>query len=49
LSEYARRYNGRRSHQGPPLRQRGDAVDITTRIERRQILGGLISEYCGAA
>jgi transposase InsO family protein len=53
LAEYARHYNGHRPHQGlqqePPLRQPGHAVDITARIERRQVLGGLISEYHRAA
>ena len=33
----------------PPLRQPGRAVDITARIERRQVLSGLISEYRRAA
>jgi transposase InsO family protein len=53
LAEYARHYNGHRPHQGrrqePPLRQPGHAVDITAQIERRQVLGGLISEYRRAA
>ena len=53
LAEYARHYNGHRPHQSlrqePPLREPGHAVDITGRIERRQVLGGLISEYCIAA
>jgi transposase InsO family protein len=53
LAEYARHYNGHRPHQGrqqeSPLRQPGRAVDITARIERRQVLGGLISEYHRAA
>jgi putative transposase len=53
LGEYARHYNGHRPHQGlqqePPLRQPGHAVDITARIERRQVLGGMISEYRRAA
>jgi transposase InsO family protein len=53
LAEYARHYNGHRPHQGlqqePPLRQPGHAVDITTRIERRRVVGGLISEYRRAA
>jgi len=53
LAEYARHYNGHRPHQGlqqkPPLCQPGDAVDITARIERRQVLCGLISEYRRAA
>jgi putative transposase len=53
LAEYARHYNGHRPHQGrqqePPLRQPGHAVDITARIERRRVVGGLISEYRRAA
>jgi hypothetical protein len=31
------------------VRQPGRAVDITARIERRQVFGGLISEYRRAA
>ena len=53
LAEYVRHHNGHRPHQAhrqePPLRKPGHAVDITARIERRQILGGLISEYRRAA
>ncbi len=53
LAEYARHYNGHRPHQGlqqePPQRQPSHVVDITARIERRQVLGGLISEYRRAA
>lgn len=53
LAEYTRHYNGHRPHQAlpqePPLRDPGHAVDITARIERRQALGGLISEYGRAA
>lgn len=53
LAEYARHYNGHRPHQAleqrPPLRGPGQPADITTRIERRQIVGGLISEYRSAA
>jgi transposase InsO family protein len=53
LAEYAQHYNGHRPHQGlqqePPLRESGHAVDITARIERRLVLGGLISEYRRAA
>jgi transposase InsO family protein len=53
LAEYARHYNEHRPHQGlqqePPLRRPGHVVDITARIERRQVLGGLISEYRRAA
>jgi hypothetical protein len=33
----------------PPQRQPSRAVDITARIERRQILDGLITEYRRAA
>jgi putative transposase len=53
LAEYARHYNGHRPHQGlqqePPQRPSGQTLDITARIERRQVLGGLISEYRRAA
>ena len=49
LAEYARHYNGHRPHQGlqqeRPLREPGHVVDITARIERSHVLGGLISEY----
>jgi putative transposase len=52
LAEFARHYNEHRPHQSlrqeSPL-QPGRAVDITARIERRQVLGGLISEYRRAA
>jgi hypothetical protein len=53
LTEYVRHYNSHRPHQAlqqePPVREPGDAIDITARIERRQVLGGLISEYRRAA
>ena len=53
LAEYARHYNGDRPRQArqqePPLRQPGHALDITARIERRSVAGGLISEYRRAA
>ena len=52
LAEYAQHYNGHHPHQSlqqEPPRQPGRAVDITARIERRQVLGGLISEYHRAA
>jgi hypothetical protein len=49
LAEYARHYNGHRPHHGlqqeSPLRESGQAADITARIERGQVLGGVISEY----
>jgi hypothetical protein len=47
------RNNGHRPHQGlqqgPPQRQHGRVIDITARIERRKVLGGLITEYHRAA
>jgi hypothetical protein len=53
LAEYAPHYNGHRPHQSlqqePPQRQPSNAIDITARIERRQVLSGLISEYRRAA
>jgi hypothetical protein len=49
LAGYARHPNGHRARQGlqqePPVRAPGRAVDITARIERGQVLGGLICEY----
>lgn len=53
FAEYARHYNGHRPHQAlrqePALHHPGHAVAISARIERRQVLGGLISEYGRAA
>jgi transposase InsO family protein len=52
LDEYASHYNDHRPHQSlqqEPPRQSIRAVDITARIDRRQVLGGLISEYRRAA
>jgi putative transposase len=52
LAEFVRHYNGHRPHQSlqqEPPRQPGRAVDITARIERKEVLGGLISEYHRAA
>ena len=53
LTEYARHYNDHRPHQSlqqqPPQRQPSNAIDITARIERRQVLNGPISEYRRAA
>jgi hypothetical protein len=47
------RYNERRPHQSreqrPPLYDPGEAVDVTARIERTQVVQGLISEYRRAA
>ena len=52
LADYAWHYNSHR-HQGlqqqPPLRESGHTVDITARIERRSVVGGLISENFRAA
>ena len=53
LAEFARHYNQHQVHQSlwqeSLLREPGRAVDITARIESRQVLGGLISEYRIAA
>lgn len=52
LAEFARHYNDHRPHQSlqqEPPRQAGRAADITARIERKQVLGGLINEYRRAA
>ena len=52
LAEFACHYNAHRPHQGlqqqAPL-QPGHTVGITARIERRQVLSGLINEYRRAA
>jgi putative transposase len=39
----------KRMQQAPPLRAPGHAVDFNARIKRRQVLGGLVSEYCRTA
>jgi transposase InsO family protein len=52
LAEFGRHYNDHRPHQSlqqEPPRQTGRAVKITARIERKQVLGGLINEYRRAA
>jgi transposase InsO family protein len=52
VAEFARHYNWHRPHQSlqqEPPRRPGRAVDITARIERKEVLGGLISEYRRAA
>jgi transposase InsO family protein len=53
LAEYAQHYNHHRPHQSreqrPPLHKPGQAVDMTARIRRRQVVHGLISEYRRAA
>jgi putative transposase len=49
LAEYVRHYNHHRPHQSreqrPPLHKPGQAVDVTARIRRRQVVHGLINEY----
>ena len=53
LAEYAQHYNEHRPHQSreqrPLLHEPGQAVDVTTRINHRQVVHGLISEYRRAA
>jgi putative transposase len=53
LAEYSRHYNEHRPHQSreqrPPLHEPDQTIDVTARIERRQVLHGLISEYSRAA
>ena len=53
LDKHESHYNGHRPHQAlqqrPPLHEPGHAIDLTARIERRQVVGGLISEYRRAA
>jgi hypothetical protein len=51
-AEYARHYNAivrTTSNSKNPRCESGHAVDITAWIERRQVLGGVISEYRRAA
>jgi transposase InsO family protein len=53
LTEYAQHYNDHRPHQAreqrAPLYEPGEAIDLTTRIKRRQTAQGLINEYAKAA
>ena len=53
LAEYAQHYNEHRPHQSreqrPPIHEPGQAVDMTGRIMRRQIVHRLINEYRRAA
>jgi len=35
--------------QKPPLHRAGNVIDLTARIERRSVVGGLISEFDRAA
>jgi putative transposase len=52
-AEYVRHDNGHRPHQAlhrrPPQHQSDFAIDMTGRIERSRVAGGLISEYRIAA
>jgi len=49
LAEFQTHYNDHRPHQGrqqlPPNRSQDQAIDLTARIQRTQVLGGLINEY----
>jgi putative transposase len=53
LSDFQRHYNEHRPHQGrqqlPPNHTTDQAIDLTARIQRTQVLGGLINEYRRAA
>jgi transposase InsO family protein len=53
LAEYQRHYNSHRPHQAralrPPLHDPTQRVDLTARIQRRTVLGGLLHEYHRAA
>jgi putative transposase len=53
LTQYARHYNEHRPHQSreqrPPLHEPGQAVDVTARIKRRNVVDRLINEYRRAA
>jgi hypothetical protein len=53
LTEYAQHYDNHRPHQAreqrAPLCEPGKAIDLTTRIKRRQTAQGLINEYARSA
>ena len=53
LTEFQGHYNQHRPHQGrqqlPPNHSPDQAIDLTARIQRTQVLGGLINEYQRAA
>ncbi|UTI65170.1 integrase core domain-containing protein [Paraconexibacter antarcticus] len=53
LTEYRTHHNAHRAHQArgqlPPDHDGGEVIDLTSRIQRRRVLGGLINEYHRAA
>ncbi|MEV3985333.1 integrase core domain-containing protein [Nonomuraea sp. NPDC049758] len=53
LTEYEPHFNHHRPHQGrsllPPLHDPGQMIDMTSRIQRRRTVTGLINEYRRAA
>ena len=53
LTEFQGHYNDHRSHQGrqqlPPNHSPDQGIDLTARIRRKTVLGGLINEYHRAA
>ncbi|UTI62266.1 transposase [Paraconexibacter antarcticus] len=53
LARYEAHYNAHRPHQSrgqlPPDHDLGEVLDLTARIQRRRVLGGLINEYHRAA
>jgi putative transposase len=53
LVEFDTHYNDHRPHQGrqqlPPNYSADQVIDLTARIQRKQVLGGLINEYHRAA
>jgi putative transposase len=53
LTEYRTHYNTHRAHQArrqlPPDHDSTEVIDLTSRIQRRRVLAGLINEYHRAA
>jgi len=53
LAEFHTHYNEQRPHQGrqqlPPNHSAEQVIELTGRIQRKQVLGGLINEYHRAA